>query len=142
MNEDLKLEMLLDDPQIRDMIFAIAHSGHYAPAAGPARLREVAAGVLATAGPQQLSSWLDAGDDNARVSPDQITVLLTEDVVTSVAAAVDSDPGEVTRQLAQLLPDLLDALTPAGELLPVADLADLMGIDIARDDESAGAFGL
>jgi hypothetical protein len=138
-NEDRKLETLLDDPEIRDMVFAIAHSG---PGSGPARLREVAAGALAIADAEQLNSWLDASDRNARVSPEQVRVLLTDDVVTSVAGEVDSDPAETARQLAQLLPDLLDALTPAGELLPVADLADLMGIDIARDDKSAGAFGL
>jgi hypothetical protein len=137
-NEDLKLEMLLDDPQIRDMVFAIAHSG---PGAGPIRLLHVAAGALATAGPEQLASWLDAGDDNARVGPEQVPGLVTEDVVLSVAGSVGSDPDETRRQLAQLLPDLLDALTPAGELLPVADLAALMDVDVARDDESAGAFG-
>jgi YidB-like protein len=141
-SDDLKLERLLDDPEIRDMIFALCHSGHSARAAGPVRLREVAAGVLATADPEQLSSWLDAGDRNARVSPEQVAVLLTDDVVVSVAAYIDSDPAEVTRQLAQLLPDLLDALTPSGELLPAPELARIMRIDIALDDESAGAFGL
>jgi uncharacterized protein YidB (DUF937 family) len=53
----------------------------------------------------------------------------------------DADPGEATRQLAQLLPDLVDALTPGGELLSAPELARLMRIDVVLDDESAGAFG-
>jgi hypothetical protein len=67
--------------------------------------------------------------------------LLADVVVGSVAAEVASEPAEVARQLRQLLPDLLGALTPAGIPLPPAELARLIRSDIALDDEEAGAFG-
>ena len=138
MTEDDKLAVLLDDPQIRQMVFAIGHSG--APA-GPVRLHAVAVEVLAAAGETQRASWLGDGDDNAPIGADRLAELLPAGVVVSVAAYVDSDPGEVARQLAQLLPDLLDALTPGGELLPPVELARVLRVDVALDEDSAGAFG-
>jgi uncharacterized protein YidB (DUF937 family) len=138
MIEDDKLAVLLDDPQSRETIFALAHSGH---AAGPVQLRELAARALANADDAQRSSWLGAGPDNAQLSPGQIPAMLTDEVVRSVAAYLESDPTEVTRQLAQFLPDLLDALTPGGDLLPATELAQLMRADIVLDEDSAGAFG-
>jgi hypothetical protein len=138
MSEYDKLAILLDEPEIREMVFALGHSG---PGAGPVRLREVAVIVLASASEEQRDSWLNAGDRNARVSPDEARAMLTDEVVLGVASYVESDPGETARQLAQLLPDLLDALTPGGELLPAIELGRLMQIDIVLDDESAGAFG-
>jgi YidB-like protein len=137
-SEDDKLAVLLDEPEIREMVFALGHSG---PGAGPVRLREVAVTVLASASEAQRDSWLNAGDNNARLSPDQARAMLTDGVVMRVASYVESDPAEVARQLAQLLPDLLDALTPRGELLPATELARQMRIDVVLDDESAGAFG-
>jgi uncharacterized protein YidB (DUF937 family) len=67
--------------------------------------------------------------------------LLGATVVAGVAAYVEADFAEASRQLAQLLPDLLDALTPGGALLTAGDLARLMTSDIALDDAEAGAFG-
>ena len=116
MNDVDKLAMLLDDPEIREMIFALGRSG-------PGGLHRVAAVALA-AGPAE-----------------RVSVVLTDDVVLSVAAYVESDADEVARQLAQLLPDLLDALAPGGDLIPAADLARIIRIDVALDDEEAGAFG-
>jgi uncharacterized protein YidB (DUF937 family) len=133
-DENDKLAVLLDDPQIREIVFAIGHSGS---PAGPVRLRAVAVEVLDAAGETQRASWLGPGDDNAPASAG----LLPAGVVPSVAAYVESDPGEVARQLGQLLPDLLDALTPGGELLPAAELARVMRVDIALDEQSAGVFG-
>lgn len=67
--------------------------------------------------------------------------LLADDVVGSVAASVESEPAEVARQLRQLLPDLLDALRPGGSPIPAAEVSVLLRVDIALDDEEAGAFG-
>ena len=69
MNEDDKLAVLLDEPEIRVMVFALAHSG---PAAGPVRLLGLVASVLTEATEAQRDSWLDAGGKNAPVSPEHV----------------------------------------------------------------------
>jgi hypothetical protein len=67
--------------------------------------------------------------------------LLADNVVSSVAAAMESEAAEVARQLRQLLPDLLDALAPDGRLIPATELTTLLRVDIALDENEAGAFG-
>ena len=106
----MKLLALLDDPETRALVFALAHSGH---PAGPARLR-----ALAMTG---------AG--------------LSDEVVSSVAAYLGSDPAEVTRQLTRLLPDLLHALRPGGVLMSTTELTEQLQTDVMLDEDSAGAFG-
>jgi hypothetical protein len=109
MTEDYQLEVLLDDPEIREVVIAVGRSY-------PGGLHALAA---------------SSGHG-----------LLSDEVVGSVAAEVESEPAEVARQLRQLLPDLLDALAPGGQVLPADELARLIRIDIVLDDEEAGAFGL
>jgi hypothetical protein len=108
MNATYQLAVLLDDPEIREVIIALGHSY-------PGGLHG-----LATTGGQ---------------------VMLSDDVVGGVAADVESEPAEVARQLRQLLPDLLDALAPGGEVLSATELAVLIHTDIVVDDGEAGAFG-
>ncbi|MEV6848353.1 hypothetical protein [Actinoplanes sp. NPDC051411] len=103
-----KLLVLLDDPESREMMFALEHSY-------PGGLH----GLAASRG----------------------QVLLTDVVVGDVAAVVESEPAEVARQLRQLLPDLLDAVCPGGQMLPAPELARLMRIDIVLDEDEAGPFG-
>jgi len=139
MNETDKLTVLLDDPSVRAMIFALEHSG---PDAGASRLRDIAANTLAFASDVQRLSWLEPSIEKVPMSVEEVHAVLTDDVVQRVATYLMTDLSDVVIQLAELLPDLVDALTPAGDLLAVDVLAEMLRTIVIFDDRSAGAFGL
>lgn len=60
-------------------------------------------------------SWVSQGP-NMAVAPEQLRHVLGEDQVTDLARQSGLEPGDVLGQLAQLLPDLVDRMTPEGRL--------------------------
>ncbi len=76
-----------------------------------------------------IQSWIGGGA-NQPVSGDQITSALGSDTVSDIAAQLGVDPGDAASQLSQMLPGLINHLTPEGQA-PAQGLGngeDLMGM--------------
>ncbi|MFE5494768.1 YidB family protein [Streptomyces virginiae] len=63
----------------------------------------------------QFASWLGAGP-NEPVTADQLTASLGEERLSTLAANVGRDPGELAQQLATELPDFVNAISPEGRI--------------------------
>ena len=62
-----------------------------------------------------ISSWVGTGA-NAPISAEQIQLALGSDVVQNLAAKVGIPPEELSGRLAELLPGVIDKLTPDGTI--------------------------
>lgn len=76
-----------------------------------------------------IGSWVGTGK-NLPISPDQLKGVLGDDTLKNMAAKLGIDSNAVTSQLSNLLPDVVDKLTPNGKV-PEGDLmgkaTDLLG---------------
>jgi uncharacterized protein YidB (DUF937 family) len=75
-----------------------------------------------------VGSWIGTGQ-NLPISADQLSSVLGSDALSGLAAKLGVDPSEAAGQLAQVLPGLVDHLTPAGQAPQegLGDSGDLMG---------------
>ncbi|SFU71217.1 Uncharacterized conserved protein YidB, DUF937 family [Polaromonas sp. YR568] len=76
-----------------------------------------------------INSWIGSGA-NQPVSGDQITNALGAGTVSDIAARLGVDPADAASQLSQMLPGLINHLTPEGQA-PAQGLGngdDLMGM--------------
>ena len=75
------------------------------------------------------SSWVGVGE-NQPISGDQIQKVLGSEQINALAARMGVDPAQASHFLAEYLPKVVDKLTPAGRVVPIADhqqgLADLI----------------
>lgn len=71
-------------------------------------------------------SWVSTGK-NLPISADQVTQALGSDQLGSLAKGLGLSQGDVSSQLAQLLPDVVDKLTPNGQVPDAGSLGDLLG---------------
>jgi len=76
-----------------------------------------------------VASWIGKGD-NLPISADQISGILGSDAVANVARQLGIDPAQAAGQLSQMLPGLIDKLTPNGALPQggLGNAGDLMGM--------------
>jgi uncharacterized protein YidB (DUF937 family) len=76
-----------------------------------------------------VASWIGKGE-NLPISADQIAGILGSDTVASVARQLGIDPAQAAGQLSQMLPGLVDQLTPNGTLPQggLGNAGDLMGM--------------
>jgi uncharacterized protein YidB (DUF937 family) len=77
------------------------------------------------------SSWVGTGQ-NLPVSPDQLGGVLGNDTVSSMASQLGINQGDLLGQLSQMLPQVVDKLTPNGQLPQagaggLGDLAGMLG---------------
>ena len=75
-----------------------------------------------------IGSWIGSGQNQA-ISGDQLTSVLGSDAMAGLAQQLGLNSGDVAGQLANVLPGLVDKLTPAGQA-PAGGLGsagDLMG---------------
>lgn len=76
-----------------------------------------------------IGSWVSTGK-NLPISPDQLKNVLGDDTVKNLASKLGIDSGALTSQLSNLLPDVVDKLTPNGKV-PEGDIlsqaSDLLG---------------
>jgi uncharacterized protein YidB (DUF937 family) len=76
-----------------------------------------------------IGSWVGTGK-NIPISADQLKGVLGDDTVKNIASKLGMDSNAVTSQLSNLLPDVVDKLTPEGKV-PEGDLmskaTDLLG---------------
>jgi uncharacterized protein YidB (DUF937 family) len=76
-----------------------------------------------------VSSWIGRGE-NLPISADQIASAFGSGPLANIASQLGIDPAQASDQLAQMLPGLIDKLTPNG-VLPEGGLGnagDLMGM--------------
>lgn len=73
-------------------------------------------------------SWVSTGQ-NQPVSADQLQAALGADKIGALAQQVGLDPGDLAGQLAQYLPQVVDQLTPGGQL-PAGGGGDGGGADL------------
>jgi len=138
-----KLSTLLDDPEIQELIFGLAHIGSVAPSAGSGapRLHAVVLRLAETTDPGQYGSWLSDDAPNQAMTVDQVRTTIGDSAIDDLAQLVGGSPGAVAWQLAAVLPDLVDAVSPGGEVIDAGRLTREFAEASAVDDRSAGAFG-
>jgi uncharacterized protein YidB (DUF937 family) len=70
------------------------------------------------------NSWVGSGQ-NKPVSPGQLAPTLGSDIIKTLAQRSGLSEEEITKQLSQILPGVVDKLTPQGRLPTLAELSDL-----------------
>jgi len=76
-----------------------------------------------------VGSWVSTGK-NLPISPDQLQGVLGNDAVKNIASKLGMDTKSVTSQLSNLLPQVVDKLTPDGKVLEgniLSQASDLLG---------------
>lgn len=71
-------------------------------------------------------SWVSTGQ-NLPISPDQLQNALGSGELGSLAEKLGMSTGDVSSQLADLLPGVVDKLTPNGQVPDMGSLGDLLG---------------
>lgn len=71
-------------------------------------------------------SWVSTGK-NLPVSADQITSALGSDQLGSLAQGLGLSQGDLSAKLSQMLPEVVDKLTPNGQVPDANSLGDLLG---------------
>lgn len=76
-----------------------------------------------------MSSWIGSGDNQA-VSGDQISSALGPDALNDIASKLGMSQGDAAGQLSQILPGLINGLTPNGQAPEggLGNSGDLMGM--------------
>jgi uncharacterized protein YidB (DUF937 family) len=64
---------------------------------------------------EQLKSWIGTGE-NMPISADQLSQALGSDKIRDIAGQLGMSQGEVSGGLADMLPQLIDKITPNGQL--------------------------
>ena len=77
---------------------------------------------------EMAKSWVSSGE-NLPVSADQIQTVLSSGVLADFASRLGIDPKQAAGTLAEVLPQVIDRLTPNGELPSggLGGVADLLG---------------
>jgi uncharacterized protein YidB (DUF937 family) len=77
---------------------------------------------------EQFNSWVGTGQ-NMPVSPEQLQGAFGSDQMSQMAERMGLSTGDLGAQLSQMLPQVVDQLTPGGQLPEggLGDLGDLLG---------------
>ena len=90
---------------------------------------------------RQYRSWLSDDASNLAMTVDQVRLTIGDGAIEDLAAFLNGNPGAVAWELAAVLPDLVDAVSPDGQVIDADRLAAEIVDASADDDRSAGAFG-
>jgi uncharacterized protein YidB (DUF937 family) len=74
-----------------------------------------------------VASWVGTGA-NLPISAEQLQSVLGSDQVQAIAARLGISPEQASGHLAQVLPQVVDKLTPDGTVPAGANLGDLLGM--------------
>jgi uncharacterized protein YidB (DUF937 family) len=136
-----KLSKLLDDPEVRVIVYGLAHVYPASPTeSGPQRLRSALQRLAETADPVQVETWLSDEAVNRAITVEQIHTAFGDEVIGDLARYADSGPDEVAWQLTAVLPDLVDAFSPGGVFVDAAELRREFLDASDAGDRSAGPF--
>ena len=74
------------------------------------------------------ASWVGTGE-NQPIAPDQLGGVLGNDVLSGLAQQMGMNQGDLLGQLSQMLPQVVDQLTPQGQMPQggLGDIGDLLG---------------
>ncbi|MBS0307404.1 MAG: DUF937 domain-containing protein [Proteobacteria bacterium] len=72
-----------------------------------------------------VQSWVGTGQ-NLPISADQVQSVLGNEQVAAIAGKLGIDPQQAAQHLSQYLPQIINHLTPDGQV-PAGDNADLLG---------------
>ena len=80
-----------------------------------------------------VSSWVGHGQ-NQPIAPDQVGQVLGSDTLASLARQLGMSNGDAASQISQMLPDLVDKLTPQGQVPQggLGNVTDLLGMLMKR----------
>jgi uncharacterized protein YidB (DUF937 family) len=80
-----------------------------------------------------VSSWIGKGQ-NMPISPDQLNSVLGSDMVANLAKQLGMSHGDASSQISQMLPDVVDRLTPQGQIPQggLGNVTDLLGMLMKR----------
>jgi uncharacterized protein YidB (DUF937 family) len=73
-----------------------------------------------------MSSWIGTGQ-NMPISGDQLSNILGSEQIGQIASQLGMSRGEASGALADLLPQVIDRLTPQGQLPQSGDLSNQLG---------------
>jgi len=73
---------------------------------------------------QQAQSWMSAQDLNDNVDPNEIDKIFDHEEIKRVAQDTGADETEVRQGLAELLPEVVNQLTPNGDLQTESEAND------------------
>ena len=143
MTDISKLSTVLDDPEVRALIFGLAHVRSAYPSAesGAPRLHAIVLHLADTTDLEQYRSWLSDDASNLAMTVDQVRMTVGAGAIEDLAQFTGGNPGAIAWQLAAVLPDLVDAVSPGGAVIDANLLARELASASADDDRSAGAFG-
>lgn len=74
-----------------------------------------------------ISSWIGTGE-NKSISPDQIKQALGSDKLQQIAAKVGISKDAASQHLSELLPQIIDKLTPNGKLPEAGKLGEALNM--------------
>jgi uncharacterized protein YidB (DUF937 family) len=80
-----------------------------------------------------VSSWIGKGQ-NMPISPDQLGSVLGSDTLANLAKQLGMSNGDAASQISQMLPDVVDRLTPQGQMPQggLGNVTDLLGMLMKR----------
>ncbi|MDH5539011.1 MAG: YidB family protein [Rhizobacter sp.] len=80
-----------------------------------------------------VSSWIGSGQ-NLPISADQLQNLLGGDTLANLAQQLGMSQGDTAAQMSQMLPDMVDKLTPGGQMPQggLGNVGDLLGTLMGR----------
>jgi uncharacterized protein YidB (DUF937 family) len=73
-----------------------------------------------------VDSWVSTGK-NLPISADQVAQGLGSDQLSSLASSLGMSQGDLSSKLAKMLPDVVDKVTPGGQVPDASSLGDLLG---------------
>ena len=80
-----------------------------------------------------IGSWISSGQ-NLPVSGDQLSQVLGSDTIANIARQLGVSHGDAAGQLSQILPQIVDQLTPQGQAPAggLGNMGDLLGMLMKR----------
>ena len=106
-------------------VIAMLANGQQAQGAGVGGLGDLISRFTQGGLGDVIGSWIGHGQ-NAPISGDQLSNVLGSDVIGKLAAQVGLSHGDTAGQLSQMLPEVINRLTPHGQA-PSGGLGDDMG---------------
>ncbi|MDE2078555.1 MAG: DUF937 domain-containing protein [Burkholderiales bacterium] len=74
-----------------------------------------------------IASWVGSGQ-NLQISPEQIQAVLGDEHIQGIAQKLGLSTQDVASHLSQLLPSIIDKMTPNGQVPAQQDIGGLMGM--------------
>jgi len=106
-------------------VIAMLANGQHAQGAGVGGLGDLIGRFTQSGLGDVIGSWIGHGP-NAPISGDQLTNVLGSDAIGKIAAQLGISHGDAAGQLSQMLPEVIDRLTPNGQA-PSGGLGGDMG---------------